>query len=85
MGVGKGPSRGKIVVDEDQDEVRLAGGATCPVLCLSLAARRYCCTVKCCGSAGRVASPRGIGCSRLKQVDASGHNYAGQSIPSKPR
>lgn len=25
----------KIVVDEDQDKVRLAGGATCPVLALA--------------------------------------------------
>jgi hypothetical protein len=33
--LGRRPSRGKIVADEDQDEVRLAGRATCRVLALA--------------------------------------------------
>lgn len=32
MLLGRKPSRGRIVVDEDKDEVRLAGGATCQCL-----------------------------------------------------
>lgn len=35
MELGRKPSRGRNVVDEDKDEVRLAGGAVCPVLALA--------------------------------------------------
>lgn len=32
MELGRKLSQGKIAVDEDKDEVRLAGGAVCPCL-----------------------------------------------------